>query len=227
MNSLDLNDPGVVAALTESFAGNWDTAEAQLGSLAEKYPESHFLQLQLGETRYALGRLGEAVQAYERAIALKHDYGLAWYKRGVCHHRLGRLETALESFNRVIELNSQSHAMAAYFIGLINYFLGRDDEAVTGFMQFRAVSPGSYIANLYLAQLFVKRNEWEEAQPLLQDLAERNPRFAEVEYLLGITAQGMHQPTEAIRHFRRALEINPEDERARDRLALLTDSEWP
>lgn len=227
MNSPDLNDPAVVAALTESFAGNWERAEALLSDLVKDRPEIPFLQVQLGETRYALGRLGEAVQAYDRAIALKPDYGLAWYKRGVCHHRLGRLEVALESFNRVIALDSSSHAMAAYFIGLINYFLGRDDEAVTGFMQFRAVSPGSYIANLYLAQLFVKRNEWKEALPLLEDLAERNPRFAEVEYLLGVTAQGLHQPTDAIRHYRRALEINPEDERARDRLSLLSDSEWP
>ncbi len=224
---LNQNDPEYMAAMQLFLAGDWSRSETAFVSLAEKYPESSFVYLILGNIYYSLGNLNRSVEMYEKAIAINPEFGNAYYKLGVCYYRMGRLLRALEAFESVVAMKSQSHAMASYFVGLITLFLGRDDEAEDGFAQFREISPNSMIANFYLAQLKIKRKKFGEALPLLEELVAQTPHFAEVHYMLGVVQFGLHNNTEAIKCFRKALEINPDDERSKTKLTLLTDVQWP
>jgi len=45
--------------------------------------------------------------------------------------------------------------------------------------------------------------------------------------MLGTVHYGLHNNTEAIKCFQRALDLNPEDERSKTKLTLLTDVQWP
>ena len=224
---LDQSDPEYIKALQLYLAGDWTHAREAFQALSGKYEASAVLYLHLGDVEYSLGALDEAAELYSKAIEIQPDFGLAYYRTGVCLHRAGRLEQALTAFEKVVELKNQSHAMAAYFVGLINTFLGRDEAAIRGFMHLRKESPESRIANYYLAQLKIKRNEFGEALELLQELADQTPQFAEVHYLLGVVNYRLLKITDAIHCFRRALELDPKDERARSRLTQLTDVQWP
>jgi tetratricopeptide (TPR) repeat protein len=224
---LNQSDPEYIKALQFYLAGDWANAREAFLALGRKYEASPVIYLHLGDVDYSLGKLNEAADLYQKAVEVKPDFGLAFYKAGVCHYRAGRLEQALKSFERVIELKNQSHAMAAYFVGLINLFLGNDEGAIQGFSHLRRESRESLIANYYLAQLRIKRNEFDEALVLLQELVEETPHFAEVHYLLGVVNYRLHRITEAIHSFRKALELDPRDERSRSRLMQLTDVQWP
>ena len=160
-------------------------------------------------------------------MKIRPDFGNAYYKLGVCLYRMGQLEQALEAFTAVMQSGSQSHAMASYFVGLINLFLGEDSAASEAFAEFHGLSPESRIANFYLAQLKIKQKKFEEALKLLTQLVEETPNFAEVHYMLGTVHYGLHNNTDAIKCFQRALEINPKDERSKTKLTLLTDVQWP
>ncbi|MFP4011675.1 MAG: tetratricopeptide repeat protein [Spirochaetaceae bacterium] len=224
---LNYSDPKYQEAMRLYLSGEWSEAQQAFLTLSESYPESPFILLVLGNINYSLGNLERSVELYNEAVRLNPDYGIAYYKLGVCYYRMGKLDDALQAFSTVIELRSQSHAMASYFVGLIHFFMGNDDEAEQGFAAFREVSPESMIANYYLAQIKIKRKKYDEALALLGELAETTPHFAEVYYLLGVAHQGKHNNTEAIKSLRTALEMNPEDERARTKLMLLTDVQWP
>jgi tetratricopeptide (TPR) repeat protein len=224
---LNQSDPGYVEALQRYLAGDWAGAREAFRALEIKYEPSPVIYLHLGDVEYSMGALDKAADLYQKAIGIQSDFGLAYYKAGVCLHRAGRLEQALKCFEKVIELKNQSHAMAAYFVGLINLFLGRDEAAIEGFKHLRRESRESRIANYYLAQLHIKRNEFPEALELLQELAEQTPHFAEVHYLLGVVNYRLHKITDAIHCFRKALELDPNDERSRSRLMQLTDVQWP
>lgn len=224
---LNHSDPNYIEAMRVYLSGQWREADQAFRKLAETYDESTFVRLIQGNIYYSLGRLDESVEFYKQALAINPEFGIAHYKLGVCYYRMGELQDALESFSRVIELKNQSHAMASYFVGLINLFLGRDDAAADDFAKFRDMSPESLIANYYLAQLKIKRKEYPEALELLQELADQTPGFAEVHYMLGVTHYGMHNNTEAIKCFRKALELNPDDQRSKTKLTLLTDVQWP
>ncbi len=224
---LNPSDPEYIEAMNFYLTGDWKSSEAAFTKLASRFPDTPFLFLLRGNTYYSMGRLDRSVEMYEQAIKLKPDFGSAFYKLGVCLYRLGKLQRALDSFRTVVEQGGQSHAMALYFIGLINVLLGKDDDAVGAFADFRKVSPESHIANFYLAQLRKKRHEFDKALTLLNELAEETPRFAEVHYMLGMTHYGLHNNTDAIKSFRRALDLNPNDQRCKTKLTLLTDIPWP
>jgi len=224
---LNYSDPKYQEAMRLYLSGEWSEAQTAFLELSETYSESPFILLVLGNINYSIGQLERSVELYNEAIRINPKYGIAYYKLGVCYYRMGKLDDALGAFQQVIELGSQSHAMASYFVGLIHFFMGNDDKAETGFSAFRETSPESMIANYYLAQLKIKRKKYTEALELLRELADATPHFAEVHYLLGVAHYGMHNNTEAIKSLQTALEMNPEDERARTKLTLLTDVEWP
>lgn len=223
---LNQSDPEYIEAMTRHLSGDWAGAEQAFTKLLEKYPDNPFVYLLLGNNCYSQGKLDVAVDHYRKCIYQKPDFGNAYYKLGVCQYRIGKLQHALESFQKVVSLQNQSHAMALYFIGLINGLLGNDSAAAEAFAKFRQVSPESQIANFYLAQLKLKRNEFRDALEPLMQLANETPHFAEVHFMLGVAHYGLHENMEAIKCFRRALDINPNDQRSKTRLALLTDTPW-
>lgn len=220
-------DERYLKAMELYLAGQWNEAASAFDEVVKAYPGQAFLRLLQGNISYSQGKLDTAVEQYREAVGANPDFGNAYYKLGVCLYRMGRLKQALEAFTRVVELKDQSHAMASYFVGLIHFFLGEDEAASEAFASFHALSPESMIANFYLAQLKVKHKQFQEALELLQALVEVTPDFAEVHYMLGAVHYGLHNNTEAIQCFRRALELNPADERTKTKLTLLTDVQWP
>ena len=226
MKQLDQSDPEYINAMTCCMEGDWSKAESAFLDLQKTYPESSLVLLHQGNIYYSLGRLNKSIEYYEKALELQPDWGIAFYKLGVTYFRAGKLVRALEAFNKVVELKSQSHAMAAYFVGLINFFLGRDDVAESTFSEFHEVAPESLIANFFLVQIKLKKREFKDAVKLLNELLAETPSLSEGHYMLGQAYYGLHKHTEAIQAFRKVLEINPDDQRAKTKLTLMTDIEW-
>ncbi|MEX2444428.1 MAG: tetratricopeptide repeat protein [Alkalispirochaeta sp.] len=220
-------DEHYIDAMGKYLSGQWAEADAAFKALDEKYQGESFIKLLRGNIAYSRGELEDAVDRYNEAIEARPKFGNAYYKLGVCLYRMGRLKQALEAFQSVVNMGSQSHAMAQYFVGLIHLFLGEDHAAAQAFDGFHTASPESRIANFYLAQLKIKHKEFDEALQLLGDLVDETPDFAEVHYMLGTVHYGLHNNTEAIKCFQRALDLNPEDERSKTKLTLLTDVQWP
>ncbi|MFW6215508.1 MAG: tetratricopeptide repeat protein [Alkalispirochaetaceae bacterium] len=221
------SDSDYITAMSHFLAGDWAEAETAFAALDEKHRNEPYLKLLRGNIDYSRGNLDEAVEQYNAAVELNPEYGNAYYKLGVCYYRMGQLDKALDAFRKVVEIKDQSHAMASYFVGLIELFLGRDRQAGEAFEIFHEMSPESRIANFYLAQMKIRQKEFREAKELLEELLEATPGFAEVHYMLGVTHYGLHNNTEAVRCFQKALEINPEDERSKSKLALITEVQWP
>ena len=219
-------DERYIEAMGYYLSGQWEEADHAFAALDNAFPNEAFIKLLRGNIDYSRGNLDQAVTRYREAIDVKPT-GNVYYKLGVCLYRMGRLKEALDAFQHVSSMGSQSHAMAEYFVGLIYFFLGEDDAAADAFAGFHASSPESMIANFYLAQLKIKRKRFDEALELLTELVKETPDFAEVHYMLGTVQYGLHNNTEAIKCFQRALEINPADERSKTKLTLLTDVQWP
>lgn len=226
MKDVNQSDPVYIDAMTKFMEGDWQAALELFSKLEQTYPESAFIRLTIGNIHYSMGKLNKSIELYEQALAIKPDWGVAYYKIGVTFFRAGKLVRALEAFNKVLELKNQSHAMASYFVGLINFFLGRDDVSDRAFSQFHEVAPESMIANYFLAEIKIKKSLFGEAVTLLEQLIAETPNLSEAWYMLGQSYYGMHKNTEAIKAFRKVLEINPEDPRARTKLTLMTDVEW-
>jgi tetratricopeptide (TPR) repeat protein len=224
---LDLTQPETAEAIRLHLLGDREGSAAAFEKLIARDQKNYFFHYLLGEAKYATGLLDEAVRHYKTAIDLKPDFGIAYYKMGVCHYRMGQLEKSLDSFSTLLGMKGQGHAMASYFVGLINQFLGNDREAEEGFRILRGSSKQSLIANYYIAQLKLKQNRHAEALGLLDELLLATPGLAEGHYLKGLAYMGLHKNMEAIGSFRKTLELNPNDKRARGNLEMLTEVPEP
>ena len=208
------SQPEFMTVMSTYLSGNRAEAEKAVEELLRKYPQDSSLQLLLGNVKYTVGMLGEACTHYQKALELNPELCQAWYKLGTCYVRMGKLDDARESFRKNVESGCQSHAMSFYWLGLINSFLGDDDQALEAFTLLHEESKESLLANYFLAQLRMRRNEHKEALRLLQELLAVSPDFADVHYLMGLAYERMHLNVEAIQCFRRTLELNPRDKRA-------------
>jgi tetratricopeptide (TPR) repeat protein len=212
-----------MSVMSSYLSGDRQVAEDAVAALLRKYPQDSSLQLLLGNVKYTVGLLSEACDHYRKALEIDPSLCQAYYKLGVCYVRMGKLNEALSCFTKNVESKCQSHAMSFYWMGLINSFLGKDDEALESFTLLHKESAESLLANYFLAQLRMRRNEHEEALRLLQELLAESPEFADVHYLMGVAYERMHRNMEAIGCFRKTLELNPNDKRARFEYERLVD----
>ncbi len=220
----DSGDPEYIRGMEHYLCAEWPEAEEAFMGLERKYKDSTYVLLMLGEIYYSTGRLEKSLEMYKRALSINPENTLFHYKIGVCAYRAGKLEEAFASFEKVLETESASHAMASYFIGLIGFFLGYEKKSEKGFEELRKVSSESKIANYFLAQLKIKNNKLGEAIPLLEELLEVTPGFAEIYYFLADAYYRSHDITRAIRCARKAVELNPNDRRSGAMLEYLTIS---
>lgn len=215
--------PEYLQAMEAFLSGDHLNAEKAIAKVVEKLPDDTRMLHLLGNIKYTLGRLAEASAAYEKVTALDPNPCEAYFKLGVCYVRMGKLHQALVAFTKNVEGKCGGHVMSYYWLGLINSFLGNDEAARKAFTLLREESSESKLANFFLAQLLLRRNENAEALRLLQELLEVSPDFAEAHYLVGRAYSQMHDVVKAIGSFRRTLELNPNDKRAQLEYERLVD----
>jgi tetratricopeptide (TPR) repeat protein len=212
-----------ISGMRSYMGGNRDSSLKTLSDLLEKNPTDASLHVLIGNLEYSQGTLSNSAEHYVKALELAPEMCQAWYKLGVCYVRMGKLAEALKAFTRNVSADCGTHVMSYYWMGLINNFLGNDEKALESFSILRRESPESLLANFFLAQLYMKRNEHAKALELLEELVKMSPDFAEAHFLLGQAYAGLYKNIEAIHSFRKAVELDPDDKRAKMMLDHYTE----
>jgi len=158
-----------------------ERAQAALG-LDRQRPELH---VALGRAYKALGRLPEAVDAYERALHLRPDFLDARVSLGIAQRQLGRLDDAIDNYRTVLAREPR-HAEALGNLGnaLAERVADRHGSHVTGDDLREAI----------------------EVQRRALDLAPRNAKFM---HNLALSLKHTGRYEEATEFFNRALGTDP------------------
>lgn len=129
-------------------------ALAALQRDARARPGDAGVQLALGRTLQHLGRPLEALEAYERSLALNPRLGAAWTLRGHLLRQAGRLADASVCFNNAIACGEDVHshgfflaalglgalprsAPAAFVRGLFDEYADRFEHDLVGTLRYR------------------------------------------------------------------------------------------
>ena len=110
---------------------------------------------------------------------------------------------------------------------MIDFFLGKDEDALVSFRRLKEESPQSNFANFFMAQMLVKHNRHQEALALLDELLERTPDFVEALYLRAQALRGLYRNFDAVQCLRKALELSPGDAKIRMELEMLVEVPAP
>ena len=120
------------------------------------------------EEAFFSGRIGDALAAYEQALALDPKVAGTWYNKGVTLGNLGRFEESLAAYEQALALDPKN-AGAWYNQGVALFRRGRFEETLVAFgraLQIQLERPEWHMARV---ETLFALNRWEEGYAALVD----------------------------------------------------------
>ncbi|AFZ05231.1 Tetratricopeptide TPR_1 repeat-containing protein [Oscillatoria nigro-viridis PCC 7112] len=189
--------------------GNIEAAIACFKRTSELNPQLvgadfHF---NLGNRLFSQGKRDEAIECYEKAIAIKPDWAEAYGNIGSARSQQGNLEAAIAYYQKAVAL--KPHLEVLHF-NIANSFLQQNkyDEAITNYQNTLKIKPDWPEVHANLGNCFSMQGRLEEALASYQQALGLKPNWAEVYCRMG-HIQKQDKPLEAIANFEKAIECNP------------------
>lgn len=114
--------------------------EASFAHQVQKFPGDWSAATQLGRAKESLGKMDEAIAAYQRALQLKSDYPVAHQSLGLALRLKGDFAQAAEHFRQAIKANSDD-VRAHFRLADVLQLQGQDATAIAQYRQTLKVDP--------------------------------------------------------------------------------------
>ena len=136
-----------------------------LRPIEQQNPNDLAIAYLLGTALIRDHRIEEGQQRVDR-ILRNGDSPEARFLLGNQMFAAGDFPSAVSQFARAIELNPNLPGLQSFYgQALLN--TGDPDAAAAAFQKELAANPSDFAANLYLAEIFIARKKWGDAEPLL------------------------------------------------------------
>jgi protein O-GlcNAc transferase len=120
----------------------------------------------LGRALQDVGRLGEGLASYDRALEMRPDWPEALNNRGNVLEKLGRFEDALASYDRALQQRA-TYATALNNRGAVLRHLKRPGEAAQAYSRLLAVAPDTPYALGWLLHTRLMECDWTDHEELV------------------------------------------------------------
>ena len=166
-------------------------AEALLRRAFDLEPNRAATHFVLGMLRRHQGRMPEAVEAYQTAIALDRNYARAHLYLGVTLAFMGRAEEAIALVHHAMRLNPRDPNIAEHFfaLGTAQALLGRSDEAIVSLQRANAANPRLWYVHMNLAAAYGMQQRIDAAERELAESLRLRPEFASLAAIKGSMPQ--------------------------------------
>ncbi len=209
----------------------FEAAIARLEEILAGNPEMADVWLQLGNLQARTGRLGGAVEAYRRAVALNPADSTGLLAVAATELRLQRLDEAREHGLLAADVARTADRRARAHELLTRIALARRDRAAARrhAALARGADPTLPLPDFVEARILHEDGRYAEALPVfertLAAVQARTLALAGLHFHLGDTLARLERPAEAERHLREEVRMAPQDTRARSALAMLYQSQ--
>jgi len=130
-------------------AGNYDQAITVMQEVTSGDPSKDLLWAYLGEAYTGAKKYTEAVEAYQKAIAIKGDSALYHNALANAYNKSGQVDKAVAEYTQVAQMDPSGAATAYFNIGVVNYNANKTDDAVTAFDKSIQLDPNRADAYYY------------------------------------------------------------------------------
>jgi Flp pilus assembly protein TadD len=153
--------------------------------------------------------LSEALDGFDRTIALKPGFAEAHLGRGNTLADMNRPDEAVRSYDRAIALKPNL-AEAHNNRGMALHRLGRFEEALESYSRAIGHRPGYALACNNRGMALREIGRLEDALRDCSRAVALNPRFAEAHYNRGNVLKGLTRPDEALQDYDCAIALKPD-----------------
>jgi predicted O-linked N-acetylglucosamine transferase (SPINDLY family) len=167
----------------------------------------------LGLVLAALGKLADAVAAYQASLVLNPLAYEAFYNMGNALRDLGKPADAVAAYQRGLSLQPRQPAALAN-MGSVLRTMGRLPESIAAYREALALRPGDFAALLNLGNALVESGRMEEAIVAYQQAQKQNPQDARVLERLGLALRDNGRFDEALDCFSRLVSVRPDSAEA-------------
>jgi len=150
----------------------------------------------------------QAVEHYEKALAIRPTYVAVLAHRGASYNKLGEHEKALADFKRALELDPHNEK-AIIGRGVASQALGQLDEAIDRFKEATVAHPNSAIAWSNLGSTYDRMKDYEKALECFNKAIEVDPAFINAWVNRGLTRTKKDLWQKAIDDYSQAIRLDP------------------
>ena len=200
--------PGAVHNLGLLLVKKEDYAEALKNFLIALSfaPDDAELNVACGTTLLKLGRPGEALDLFDRALRVTAELPQALMNRGIALLDLGRREEALASHQQALALRPD-YAEAFLNMGNVLQELQLSNEALASYEKALEIRPSYAEAHNNRGNVLLKLARTAEALASFRKALEILPDYAEAHLGLGNVLMNLKRPQETLLSYERALAI--------------------
>jgi protein O-GlcNAc transferase len=189
--------------------GELEQAEAHCRTILAHAPGYFDAHVLLGDVSAGLGRHGEAIASYDRALEIQPDDAETLYNRGNSLLQLARNEEAVASYDQALTIRPD-YVNALYNRGNALSELGRHAEAIASYDRVVAIEPSYADALNNRGNALLELKRYEEAVASLERALAIKPDYIHALYNRGNALWGLGRCEQAIAAYARALAIKPD-----------------
>lgn len=174
-----------------------------------KYPYNSRAHYGLACSLQAEKKYKDAVDEYNRVLAINPDDEKTHNNLGVIYFEQGAYPEAVREYRKVLEVNPADKSIHNN-LGLIYKNQNNFSEALREFNEALALDPDYAEARYNTGLLYYKLREYARAETEFNLALKINPDYAEVYYDMGIMYDDMKEYDKAVGSYRRAIELKPD-----------------
>ena len=169
------------------------------------------------------GKPDLAVEEFKKAVLIDPNASVH-LRLGADYARLGKLDEAIESLNKVLDFDSQN-IQARYLLALIYSSQREFDKAAVEYESilttFREADPQNIEIYGYLGQLYYSQKKYRKALEQFEIVLSLAPENSDIMFLIGSLHLELNEMDEAVAVFKKAVLIDPQHDGCLNSLGYL------
>ena len=158
-----------IRSAAAAYAGDAEGAVRELLACVQEFPDSRQAWHLLGRYSKSLGRTGEAIRYFERALALDSTFKIVYNELAYCYDAVDDGERAIWAAGRYVDLapneanpyDTQGEMLARY---------GRLKEAIRAYERALEIDPSWYHSRVYLGYMYTFDGQYARADSIFEQL---------------------------------------------------------
>ena len=204
--------------------GEYQAALDHALKLLTEFPNSINLYNIAGAANRYLGKLEEAIVAYNKAISIKPEYADAYNNIGNALKDQGKLGEALVAYNKAISIKPE-YADAYNNMGVTLHEQGKLEEAIEAYNKTISINPNYADAYSNMGVTLHEQGKLEEAIETYNKTISINPNSVDAYNNIGVTLKEQGKLEEAIEAYYKAISIKPEYAEAYNNIGIVRQAQ--